>query len=189
MRDQLGKDSQMNMNEEKVIGKIEWINEDCVNCQNKEDIDICPKLKKKGMEILKIDMLSESVSCGSFLPIRKTYCIEDKGECLATGFQTGMKKGFIVLKDSLVRKTIGPSFEGCYLRIRELLISEGIIVPHNNANLRFSINHLFSSSSRAASVVLGSSSSGPITWKDINGSPLKQDILKRDTLKLSVDSQ
>ena len=49
-------------------------------------------------------------------------------------------------------------------RTRKELEDKGII-----SNLLFTIDHTFSSSSTAASVVYGGSASGPAMWKDENG--------------------
>ena len=49
-------------------------------------------------------------------------------------------------------------------RTRKDLEDKGII-----SNLLFTVDHAFSSSSTAASVVYGGSASGPAMWKDENG--------------------
>ena len=49
-------------------------------------------------------------------------------------------------------------------RTRKDLEDKGII-----SNLLFTVDHAFSSSSTAASVIYGGSASGPAMWKDENG--------------------
>lgn len=73
-----------------------------------------------------------------------------------------VEDGFVVLKDSIISKTIAPSFEKHnYCKLRERLISEGAIVDR-----RFVKDYLFSSYSAAGAVVVGRSCNGQKEWKD-----------------------
>ena len=80
--------------------------------------------------------------------------------------------GFVVLKGSRVSDNIAPSFKKYgYYRLRVKLVDEGIIVDSI-----FTRDFHFSSSSAAASVVIGSNSNGWRSWKDVDGGAIKYDV-------------
>ncbi len=80
--------------------------------------------------------------------------------------------GMVVLKDSAAAGTEVPSTPGSVTRLRHLLSTDGILVPQNS-NLVFTRDHLFSSPSAAAGVVLGRSANGWIEWINTGGRTLK----------------
>jgi Domain of unknown function (DUF4357) len=81
--------------------------------------------------------------------------------------------GMVVLKDSAAAGSEVPSTPESFTRLRQLLIKDGVLVQQNG-NLVFTQNHLFSSPSAAAGVVLGRSANGWIEWKDASGRSLKE---------------
>jgi Domain of unknown function (DUF4357) len=80
--------------------------------------------------------------------------------------------GMVVLKDSAAAGSEVPSTPESVTRLRQLLSTDGILVQQNG-NLVFTRDHLFSSPSAAAGVVLGRSANGWIEWKDAAGRTLK----------------
>ena len=82
------------------------------------------------------------------------------------GYVNGEGK-FVVLAGSKVSDSVFYQNEkggATRARTRKELEDKGII-----SNLLFTVDHAFSSSSTAASVVYGGSASGPAMWKDENG--------------------
>lgn len=79
--------------------------------------------------------------------------------------------GFTVLKGSRVSDHTVPSLEtkgGTYFKLRNLLISEGII-----ENEEFTRNYEFNAPSAASAVILGHTSNGNVDWKTKDGIKLK----------------
>lgn len=81
--------------------------------------------------------------------------------------------GMVVLKDSAAASTEVPSIPESVVRLRQSLTCDGVLRPQNG-NLVFIRDHLFSSPSAAAGVVLGRSANGWIEWKNLNGITLKE---------------
>ena len=86
------------------------------------------------------------------------------------GYVNGEGK-FVVLAGSKVSDSVfyqnakdGATRARARTRTRKDLEDKGII-----SNLLFTVDHAFSSSSTAASVIYGGSASGPAMWKDENG--------------------
>lgn len=80
--------------------------------------------------------------------------------------------GFAVIKGSLLANITTKSFIENYVRIREKLITDKIIVQDGQV-LRFTKDFLFSSPSTAASIVMGRSANGLTEWKTEDGRTLK----------------
>jgi hypothetical protein len=80
--------------------------------------------------------------------------------------------GMVVLKGSTAAGSEAPSTPEPVTRLRQLLAADGVLVPQNG-NLVFARDHLFSSPSAAAGVVLGRSANGWVEWKDSSGHTLK----------------
>lgn len=80
--------------------------------------------------------------------------------------------GMVVLKGSAATVSEVPSTPDSISRLRQLLTSDGVLVEQNG-NLVFTRDHLFSSPSAAAGVVLGRSANGWVEWKDSAGRTLK----------------
>ena len=90
----------------------------------------------------------------------------NKRNAHAKGYVNGEGK-FVVLAGSKVSDSVFYQNEkggATKARARKDLEDKGII-----SNLLFTVDHAFSSSSTAASVVYGGSASGPAMWKDENG--------------------
>jgi hypothetical protein len=81
-------------------------------------------------------------------------------------------EGMVVLKGSEAAGVVVPSTPESVSRLREVLTDEGVLTAQNG-NLLFTKDHLFSSPSAAAAVVLGRSANGWVEWKDRHGRTLK----------------
>lgn len=82
-------------------------------------------------------------------------------------------EGMVVLKGSEAANTVVPSIPDSTNNLRQLLITEGVLVDQGG-RLVFTRDHLFPSPSGAAGVVLGRSANGWVEWKDRAGRPLKE---------------
>ena len=94
------------------------------------------------------------------------YLDSNKRNAHGKGYVNGEGK-FVVLAGSKVSDSVFYQNEkggATRARTRKELEDKGII-----SNLLFTVDHAFSSSSTAASVVYGGSASGPAMWKDENG--------------------
>ena len=89
------------------------------------------------------------------------YC--NRGGAKASGLYT--EEGFVVEKGSTARSELLGSARDAIRELRDGMIRDGTLVK-NNGELRFSRDHVFSSPSTAASVVVGGSSNGWREWKD-----------------------
>lgn len=101
---------------------------------------------------------------------KNTFYIEAARGANAKGQITN--EGFVVLKDSEIADTITNSFPKNWLSLRESLLSEGIVSPLNG-KLTFLKDHLFTSPSAAAAIVMGRSANGLTEWKLSDGRILK----------------
>jgi hypothetical protein len=101
---------------------------------------------------------------------KNTFYIEAARGANAKGQITN--EGFVVLKDSEIADTITNSFPKNWLSLRESLLAEGIVSPLNG-KLTFTKDHLFTSPSAAAAIVMGRSANGLTEWKLSNGRVLK----------------
>ena len=81
-------------------------------------------------------------------------------------------EGFVVLKDSEIATTMTNSFPKNWVSVRQSLIEEDIISKINDKFI-FKEDHLFSSPSAAAAVVMGRSANGLTEWKLSDGRILK----------------
>ena len=81
--------------------------------------------------------------------------------------------GFLVLKGSLFRKDGTTSFPERYKALRQSLISDGRLADAGNS-YELTDDYLFTSSSTAASVLLGRSANGRTEWQDVSGKPLSE---------------
>lgn len=79
-------------------------------------------------------------------------------------------EGFVVLKDSEIANSLG-AVNRTIIKLREKLVSEGIIAEENNQAF-VTKDYVFSSPSLAATIVLGISANGRKEWKH-NGRSLK----------------
>lgn len=82
-------------------------------------------------------------------------------------------QGYVVMKGSQCRKETAKSLAHGWLKLRGNLFHKGILEEKSQC-LEFNQDTIFNSSSAAASVVRGKQSAGPVSWKDKNGSTLKE---------------
>ncbi|MGO8038273.1 DUF4357 domain-containing protein [Rhizobium leguminosarum] len=80
---------------------------------------------------------------------------------------------FLVLKDSTAMRSGSPNVKrDAYDRDR--LVREGVLVPEGGNRYRFTRDHAFSSSSKAAGIIKDGNASGPSLWKHVgSGRSLK----------------
>ena len=118
-----------------------------------------------------------------FDPVAKPAASQEAEEmffCTSSGV-TGKgqytEEGFVVLKGSVGRREVMPSFAGhSYALMREELIKSGIM-REEGATLVFEKDHLFNKPSPAAAALLGRSTNGWDEWKTAAGKTL--DAVKR----------
>ena len=77
--------------------------------------------------------------------------------------------GFAVLKDSAIATTTVPSMSDSLNRLRNELIEKGII----DSSFHFSKDHIFTSPSLAAAVVMGRNANGRTEWKTTDHKSIK----------------
>ena len=94
-------------------------------------------------------------------------------------------EGFVVLKGSKGRVGIAPSLQGTSNeRMRNLLVTKGVLTGSQDSNGRwlvFTRDHLCSSPSTAAMLIMGRSSNGWVEWKNLAGQTL--DEVKRQPVQ------
>ncbi|MBQ0009984.1 MAG: GIY-YIG nuclease family protein [Ruminococcus sp.] len=78
--------------------------------------------------------------------------------------------GFAVLNGSVIATSTVQSMAPSMIRLRETLFEKGII----DANYMFTKDHIFSSPSLAAAVVMGRNANGRTEWKTFDNKPLKE---------------
>jgi hypothetical protein len=81
--------------------------------------------------------------------------------------------GFVVFKGSKAAGTTVASITQNFINLRQKLIEEGVLVNKGDF-LIFPDDHIFSSPSTAAAIVLGRNANGLTEWKQINGKSLKE---------------
>jgi len=81
--------------------------------------------------------------------------------------------GFLIYKDSEMRKNSTKSLQNHYATFRQQLINTGIVDEKENSYY-FVQDYLFNSPSAAASVLTGSSRNGLNVWKDFEGKTMKE---------------
>ena len=102
--------------------------------------------------------------------VKNTFYINAARGANATGQMTN--EGFVVLKDSEIANSLTNSFPQSWVKIRQSLIDENIIVQMDE-KLVFKEDYLFSSPSAAAGIVMGRSANGLTEWKLKDGRVLK----------------
>ncbi len=81
--------------------------------------------------------------------------------------------GFVVFKGSKSASTIVNSMTPGFIKFREKLIEEGILV-NKSEYFEFSEDFVFSSPSTAASIIMGRNANGLSEWKQKDGKTLKE---------------
>lgn len=98
------------------------------------------------------------------------YCRNGSG---ANSQGTPSTEGFIVFQGSLFMiSEQGSMLEGIRVE-RQRMLKEGILQQEGQF-YKLTRDYIFNSASRAATAVLGRSASGPLEWKTLSGTPLKQ---------------
>lgn len=82
-------------------------------------------------------------------------------------------EGFVVFKNSKAAGSIVNSMTENFVKMRDNLIKDGILIP-GNESLRFGEDYIFSSPSTAASIVMGRNANGLTEWKQKDGTSLKE---------------
>jgi hypothetical protein len=85
--------------------------------------------------------------------------------------------GFVVFKGSKVADSTVPSITQNFTRLRNQLIDSGVII-HSNGIFMFTEDHVFSSPSTAAVIVMGRNANGLTEWKLKDGTTLRDFELK-----------
>ena len=121
------------------------------------------------------------VSASTAVDVPEVFCCKSSS---ADGKGEYTSEGFVVHSGSKGRVGVVASLQGTSgERLRNQLISEGILVAQGDV-LVFTRDHLFSSPSMAAMVLMGRSSNGWIDWKNAQGQTL--DEVKRQPAPASV---
>ena len=88
--------------------------------------------------------------------------------------------GFVIMKDSLIRKGETPSAPDYVQKLKEELLSQSKIVSEGDAYYRLNENYLCKSPSMAACLVLGRPSNGWVWWINKEGKTLDA-IYRKDS--------
>jgi hypothetical protein len=91
----------------------------------------------------------------------------------ANGIGKATSEGFVVFENSQIADPVTNSYPSTIQKLRELLINDGIIIKKEN-KLILKKDHLFSSSSTAAMIIMGRSANGLTEWKMKNGKTLQE---------------
>lgn len=102
--------------------------------------------------------------------VRQVFAINSVGGANAQGEQT--PDGFVVTKGSAARGQFVPSIPDRFVVIRNGLINKGVLLEKGD-HYEFTENHIFSSPSTAATIVMGRNANGLIEWKLADGRTLK----------------
>lgn len=90
----------------------------------------------------------------------------------ANGIGKTTSEGFVVFENSQVADPITNSYPKTMQKLRETLISEGVIVKEQDKMI-LKRDYLFSSSSSAAMIIMGRSANGLTEWKMKSGKTLQ----------------
>ncbi len=83
------------------------------------------------------------------------------------------ESGLLVRRGSVMRKVMTESTPEKYKQMQRSLLSEGLLNQRDENTLVFTEDHLFSSPSAAATMVLGRSANGLREWKTKDGNSIK----------------
>jgi len=90
----------------------------------------------------------------------------------ANGIGKTTSEGFVVFENSQVAEPVTNSYPKTMQKLRDTLISEGVIVKEQD-KLLIKQDYLFSSSSSAAMIIMGRSANGLTEWKMKSGKTLQ----------------
>lgn len=128
-----------------------------------------------GFKVLIPSVLQETIKTNHDIPIKQTqdnkYFIKRKDGLNATMIET--KQGYVVLKGSTCLKKTTKSIADGRIMLRKKLLDTNILIEKDTKLYEFTEDYIFSSSSAAASIILGKQTAGPIAWKDANDKTYK----------------
>jgi hypothetical protein len=90
----------------------------------------------------------------------------------ANGIGKTTSEGFVVFENSQVADPVTNSYPKTMQKLRDTLISEGVIVKEQDKMI-IKRDYLFSSSSSAAMIIMGRSANGLTEWKMKSGKTLQ----------------
>jgi hypothetical protein len=108
-----------------------------------------------------------------FKPKQKQEIFTIKSARGADGQGEPSSDGFVVLKGSKAAGTIVNSMTTNFIKLRQKLIDEGILIDRGEF-YEFSDDYIFSSPSTAAVIVMGRNANGLTEWKQKDGKTLKE---------------
>jgi len=108
-----------------------------------------------------------------FKPKQKQNTFIIKSARGADGQGEPTSDGFLVFKASKAAGTIVNSMTSSFIKLRDKLIDEGVLVDKGEY-LEFSDDYIFSSPSTAAVMVMGRNANGLTEWKTKDGKTLKE---------------
>jgi hypothetical protein len=91
----------------------------------------------------------------------------------ASGIGKTTSEGFVVFENSQVADPVTNSYPKTMRKLRNALISEGVIFKEKNKMI-LKLDYLFSSSSSAAMIIMGRSANGLTEWKMKSGKTLQE---------------
>lgn len=157
---------------------------DLINTQKPTQSSISESDKAEMEEFLSnILTLISTLGYNTFEKIRQIDTKEqiDKEEDLfyisavrgAIGIGKTTSEGFVVFENSQVADPVTNSYPRTMQKLRNTLISEGVIVKDKN-RMMLKRDYLFSSSSSAAMIIMGRSANGLTEWKMKSGKTLQE---------------
>ena len=117
-----------------------------------------------------------------FKPKQKVEIFAIKAARGADGQGEPTSDGFVVLKGSKAASTIVNSMTPSFVKLRQKLIDEGVLV-NKIEYFEFSDDYIFSSPSTAAVMVMGRNANGLSEWKLKDGKTLKEFETNEKTAK------
>lgn len=97
----------------------------------------------------------------------------DGSNATAEGVET--EDGFVVFAGALARAAMVESMPEWAANLRGSLVQSGVLAPvAGGASLSLTTDHIFSSPSTAATVLMGRSAAGPLEWKQASGRTLRE---------------
>lgn len=117
-----------------------------------------------------------------FKPKQKIEIFAIKAARGADGQGEPTSDGFVVLKGSKAASTIVNSMTPSFVKLRQKLIDEGVLV-NKIEYFEFSDDYIFSSPSTAAVMVMGRNANGLSEWKLKDGKTLKEFETNENTAK------
>jgi predicted GIY-YIG superfamily endonuclease len=123
-----------------------------------------------GFQIFKVIESEETVQeRATTAPTPASPIFEMRGEGYrASGMHSPQSGDFIVKAGSVARQELSPSLQAGSKRLREELLTNGVLIEADDG-LHFTTDYAFSSPSGAAGLISGSPTSGRACWKTATG--------------------